>query len=168
VSPSESRHHPPAGTVTAGLVLIFGLLYGVQSLREGIGTAADSGAGFFPLLVALVLVASSIVVLAQDLRGGAWQVPSVGVDDDDTLDADETLWPRVTGVLMASLAVPLLAETLGFLTSLSAAMVVIAKVAGMRGWWRPLCLGILFGAVAWFVFVYWLFVPLPAGVLGLA
>lgn len=156
-----------AETVTAGTVLVLGLGYGLQAFREGVGTPAESGAGLFPLLVAVVLVGSAAVVVLQEHRA-----PSGGTDpsvDDDggALEASEVYWPRVATVLVTALAVPFAAGVVGFVTSLSLAMAVIAKVMGMRGWWRPAALGVGFGVVTWWVFVYWLVVPLPAGVLGL-
>ncbi|GAA1911302.1 tripartite tricarboxylate transporter TctB family protein [Nocardioides hwasunensis] len=165
---ASTRARPSAELVTAGVVLVLGLAYGVQSLQEGIGTPTSSGAGFFPLLVAGVLVLSSVVVIVQERRGAAPIVETLLEEDDGgALEAAEVHWPRVVGVLLTSLAVPFLAGTVGFVTSLSVAMAVIAKLMGMRGWWRPAALGLAFGVITWWVFVYWLVVPLPAGVLGL-
>ena len=81
--------------------------------------------------------------------------------------ADVVPWKRVAGVLLTALAVPLLAETVGFVVTLSAAVAVIARIMGLPGVLRPLVVGVVFGAVASLVFVYWLFVPLPVGVLQL-
>ncbi|MDN5854503.1 MAG: tripartite tricarboxylate transporter TctB family protein, partial [Actinomycetia bacterium] len=97
------------------------------------------------------------------------QAPSDEVPgDDEGAPVEEAIsWPRIAGVLLASLAVPLLADTTGFVVTLSAAVVAIAKIMGMPGWLKPVLLGVAFGVTSWLVFVYWLFVPLPAGSLGL-
>ncbi|MEV5896388.1 tripartite tricarboxylate transporter TctB family protein [Nonomuraea fuscirosea] len=67
--------------IVAGSLLVLGLLYGVLALGEGLGTMADSGAGFFPLIVALVLAVTSVVVLVQSRRETPGDVisPEAGV-----------------------------------------------------------------------------------------
>ena len=160
-----THRRPSSETVTAAVLVLVGLGYGLQATREGIGSASDSGPGLFPLAVAVVLVVSGLVVVAQEYRSETGAAVSVD-DDGGALEDAEVHWPRVALVLLASLVVPFVASTVGFVTSLSVAMAVIAKVMGMRGWWRPAALGIGFGVVTWWVFVYWLVVPLPAGVLG--
>ncbi|MFJ2755491.1 tripartite tricarboxylate transporter TctB family protein [Nocardioides sp. NPDC087217] len=174
--PQRAVRHPDVQATTAVILLVVGVFYGFQAVREGIGTPSDTGSGFFPLIVAIVLVIASALLLVQEWR--AWRVdPALqaksaldraGDDEGGALEGEpRTRWARVAGVLLASLAVPLFAEVAGFVVMLSAAVAVIAKIAGMRGWMRPCALGVGFGVVAWLVFVYWLFVPLPAGVLGL-
>lgn len=165
------RQRPDAHTTTAAVVLILGLAYGYQAIQEGIGTLSETGAGFFPLLVSFVLVVSSGVVLVESRRGAADDDPGGAPAEsrvDSTEDPGRISWRRVFGVLAAALSVPLLAATVGFVVTLSAAVVVIAKIMGMPGLLKPLALGVGFGAAAWLVFVYWLFVPLPSGVLGFA
>ena len=161
-----ASRRPSSETVTAALLVVLGLGYGLQAVREGIGSAADSGPGLFPLVVAAALVASALVVVVQEHRSEAGAAASLD-DDGGALEVGEVHWHRIAAVLLTSLAVPFAASTVGFVTSLSVAMAVIAKVMGMRGWWRPAALGVGFGVATWWVFVYWLFVPLPAGVLGL-
>lgn len=170
-------HRPDVQATTAAILLVVGVLYGSQAAREGIGTPRDTGAGFFPVIVAIVLVAASALLLAQErrasradpaIRSHGAALDHAGDDEGGALEGEpSTRWTRVVGVVLASLAVPLLAEVVGFVLMLSACVAVIAKIAGMRGWVRPCALGVGFGVVAWLVFVYWLFVPLPAGVLGL-
>ena len=160
----QPHARPVTEVVTASVLLAFGLFYGYRAVQEGVGTPSDTGPGFFPLLVAVVLTGASTVVLVARRR----DMPAEHVPDDEGGPVDETTsWPRIVGVLLAALAVPLLADTVGFVVTLSAAVVAIAKIMGMPGWLKPVVLGVAFGATAWFVFVYWLFVPLPAGSLGL-
>lgn len=179
-STSEQQdRRPVAEVVTAVVLLLFGLFYGYRAVQEGIGTPADTGPGFFPLLVSIVLTGASAVVLVTGRRntsrervadhtsfgkGSRDELPG----DDEGAPVDEAIsWPRIAGVLLASLAVPLLADTTGFVVTLSGAVIAIAKIMGMPGLLKPVLLGTAFGTTAWFVFVYWLFVPLPAGSLGL-
>ena len=140
------------------VLLVLGVAYGVLAVGEGIGSLGDTGAGFFPLIVAIVLVAASAVVLVQSRRA-----PEAEPAEDD----GDVHWVRIAGVLGAALLVPLLAETVGMVVTLSVALVLIAKVMGVARWVNAVLLGVAFGAATWLIFVYWLFVPLPAGTLGL-
>jgi putative tricarboxylic transport membrane protein len=145
--------------VAAGSLLVLGLLYGALAVGEGLGSVGDTGAGFFPFVVALVLVAASGTVLVRSRRGA---VPAAEEEDDG-----DVRWWRVAGVLGAALLVPAVGETVGMVVTLSVALVLIARVMGVSRWWRAVVLGVAFGAATWLVFVYWLYVPLPAGTLGL-
>jgi hypothetical protein len=152
--------------VAAATLLVLGLVYGALSLGEGLGTLGDTGAGFFPLIVAVVLVAAAVTVLVRS-RGGT--VPT-GDDSDVDSDADgdgDVHWSRIAGVLAAALLVPAVGETVGMIVTLSVALVLIARIMGVSRWVNALILGVAFGAATWLIFVYWLFVPLPAGTLGL-
>ena len=151
-----------ADTVTAAVLTILGLCYGALALTEGIGPLADTGAGFFPLIVAVVLVASSAWVLVRR------PLPAEPADDSDDDSPEGGIhWWRVAGVVLAAMLVPLFGAIVGMIVTLSISLVFIAKIMGVRRWSSAVLLGGGFGAASWLIFVYWLFVPLPAGTLGL-
>lgn len=151
-------------TSTAAVTLVLGVLYGIAALGEGLGSMADSGAGLFPFGVAVVLVIASAVVLVQEARGTSIAGPA---DEDDEEFHGDVDWLRIGGVLATSLLVPLVGSTIGLITTLSVVTAVIARIMGLSGWRRPVLLGAGFGVAAWLIFVQWLYVPLPAGRLGL-
>jgi hypothetical protein len=174
--------------IVAGSLLVLGLLYGVLALGEGLGTMADSGAGFFPLIVALVLTVTSVVVLLQSRRGtpGDVTAPEAGLGaaseggdvgtEDRGVGAEaaagdggegEVRWWRIAGVLAAALLVPAVGDTVGMVVTLSIALVLMAKIMGISRWSRAVIFGLAFGAATWLIFVRWLAVPLPSGTLGL-
>lgn len=154
-----------ADIAVAGALLVLGVLYGFQALQEGLGTTGDTGAGFFPLIVAIVLVAASATVVAQERSAPS---ASAAEPEAETDQPREIAWLRIGAVLIASLAVPIVGSEIGFVVTLSAAVVAISKIMGLPGWRKPILLGVGFGAATWLIFIYWLFVPLPAGRLGLA
>jgi len=57
--------------------------------------------------------------------------------------------------------------TVGMIVTLSVTVALAAKIMGVVRWSRAVVLGVAFGAVTWLVFVRLLYVPLPAGTLGL-
>lgn len=149
---------------TALVVLVLGVGFGAAAMDEGLGSLADSGAGLFPFGVALVMVAASGLVLVQELRGTA-PVDQI-LEDDEEFHGDVD-WLRIGGVLTVSLLVPVIASTLGMVTTLSIATAGTARVMGLTGWLRPVLLGAGFGVAVWLLFVQWLYVPLPVGRFGL-
>ncbi|PXY27800.1 tripartite tricarboxylate transporter TctB family protein [Prauserella muralis] len=162
---SVGRIRVNADLIAAATLLGMGLLYGFLALNEGLGTMADTGAGFFPFVVALVLVASSITVGVRDRRA---EPDSGAPADDDGEDFAGTVhWWRVVGVVLVALLVPLFGTTVGMIVTLSVSLVLIAKIMGLARWSSALILGVAFGAATWLIFVRWLYVPLPAGTLGL-
>jgi hypothetical protein len=150
--------------IGAGSLLVLGLLYGVLAVGEGIGTMAETGAGFFPLVVAVVLVAASVTLLVQGLRGTPRAEPGA---EDGADDGDDVHWWRVAGVLVVALLVPAVGDTVGMVVTLSISVVLAAKIMGVSRWTSAVVLGVAFGATTWLVFVRLLYVPLPAGTLGL-
>jgi hypothetical protein len=176
----------PRGRVAPGVIpsaslLVLGLLYAVLAVDDGLGTMADTGGGFFPFVVAIVLIASSATVLVRSHRGTA---PGAPAGDDEAAgagggaaegdrgggdgeDDGDVHWWRIAGVLVAALLVPAVGGTVGMIVTLSVSLVLIAKVMGVSRWSSAVILGIGFGAATWLIFVHWLLVPLPSGTLGL-
>lgn len=160
------RESAKPDVIVAGSLLVLGLLYGALALGEGLGTMADSGAGFFPFIVALVLTAASVTVLVQSRRRtpGGSTPPEDGVEDEGE---GEVRWWRIAGVLAAALLVPAVGDTVGMVVTLAISLVLMAKVMGVSRWSRAVIFGFSFGAATWLIFVRWLSVPLPSGTLGL-
>ncbi|WP_327105983.1 tripartite tricarboxylate transporter TctB family protein [Nonomuraea glycinis] len=158
------RESAKPDVIVAGSLLVLALLYGALALGEGLGTMADSGAGFFPFIVALVLTAASVTVLVQSRRRtpGGGTPPEDGVEDEG-----EVRWWRIAGVLAAALLVPAVGDTVGMVVTLAISLVLMAKVMGVSRWSRAVIFGFSFGAATWLIFVRWLSVPLPSGTLGL-
>jgi hypothetical protein len=152
--------------IAAGSLLVLGLLYGALALGEGLGTMADSGAGFFPFVVALALVAASVTVLLRSRRPTPGDVTPPEDDTEGAGDGDVRWW-RIAGVLAAALLVPAVGDTVGMVVTLAISLVLIAKIMGVSRWSSAVIFGLSFGAATWLIFVQWLSVPLPGGTLGL-
>src|SRR5262245_37806704 len=137
----------------AGLAVI-AAAYLVVNLRYPLDTLATPGPGVFPLAtgVALLLLAGAQILVSprgsdrDEIAGSRWRPPLLMIG------------------LLALYAVAL--YPLGFLASSFVLVLLAARFMGAPGWLRPavLALGITIGA--WVVFVKWLGVPLPAGLLG--
>ena len=124
------------------------LAYLAAGRRYPIDTLATPGPGVFPLAVGLALLASAVWILAAAGRGA----PPAG-------GAAAPAPPLALCAALVGYAA--LVPVVGFLPASFALVVVVARLMGLGGWWRPLALAAGVVAVARVAFVGWLGVPLP-------
>ncbi len=146
--------------VVSLVLLVLGAWFMVEACRVGLGDFGNPGPGVFPLLVAALLVATSAASLVEELRATSEPEPEEDFGGD-------VAWGKILGALAITALVPVLAGTTGFITTLSVAIALMARLLGAAGWLRSALLGAGFGVAVWLIFVQWLLVPLPVGSLGL-
>jgi hypothetical protein len=139
----------------AGLGLV-ALAYLVASRRYPLDTLAAPGPGVFPLAAGALALVLAVGQVARALVRGE--------------DAPGARAPGAGGRRLAAMVVLLVAYaaavgTAGFLASSVVLVFVSSRLLGQPGWLRPAALALGVTAAAWAIFVAWLGVPLPAGVL---
>jgi hypothetical protein len=139
----------------AASLAVIAAAYLVVNLRYPLDTLAAPGPGVFPLAAGVTLLL---------LAGAQILVSARGPDRDAEVAGSRWRPPLLMVGLLALYAAAL--GPLGFLASSFVLVLLAARFMGAPGWLRPavLALGITIGA--WVVFVKWLGVPLPAGLLG--
>ena len=151
---------PAELVVLACLCALFGLMaltaFG-YSLRDALGP----GAGFFPFWLGALGVVLSIALFVQSWRGRA-----IGEGTQPLLPRGEGA--RRVAALVAGLAVAsLLLQPLGFRLAMLVFTAGLLLALGVR---RPVLIALFALASSFglfYVFYYWLQVPLPIGVLGI-
>ena len=136
----------PANGLCGALFIAFGLLFAVQALGLEIGTAFRMGPGYFPLVLAGVLVLLGLVVLVQAVRVQGEPVGPIA-------------WRGIFFILIAPIFFGLTVRGLGFVPALFLTA-LIASFASSR--MRPLTAIILAAAITAFsvgVFSYGLGLP---------
>lgn len=137
------------------LVLGVGLL--VASLQYPLSVEGRVGPGAYPLSVAVLLIAGSLLSLvgAQRVAGGA--------PDGETSDArfrgDEWRVPAVVGALVAYLA---LVQRLGHMVTSCLLALVFLRIVSTRPWWQQIVVALALGIGTAELFAR-LGVPLPLG-----
>ena len=122
------------------------------------GTMKQPGAAVFPLIVAALMLVSSLVVLFEDMRSP---------DSEESplrLPSGASLY-RVLGVIASLAGYAVVAHLVGHLiasTLLSFAMVHLIKPGS---WVRTVVIGLAISLSSYGVFVWVLGVPMPKGVL---
>jgi len=149
-----------ADVVVAALIIVVGLVVGLDSLRLGGGWGPEGPrAGFFPFLMAIVVVLGCAWVIWQALRGKG-TTPSGA-----PFVLPGGLRPVLTVFVPAALMV-LLTEVVGLYV---AAMIYLAAyirwVGGFR-WPVVLSVSVLVPAVFYILFDRIFLIPMPQGMFG--
>ena len=137
--------------IGAGLIFILiALFFGVDSLTNlRLGTASDMGPGFFPLLVAVVLLLLGLAILGQAFA----KVPS---------RLGTIPWRALPPILFAPVAFGLLVRPLGLGPALFLSLVISFAASRKAGWGLALGLSAGLAVFCLLVFVYGLGLPISA------
>jgi hypothetical protein len=163
--PAGGRDGPPAAPrgprllhaqVVGGLALAaIGIFAYAAGRSLPFGTPARPGAGFFPLVLAALLIALSAVVIAQGLIGSGPDARAIWGDR-----AARRRVGTVAGLLLLAIAA---IDAIGFAATVALLCAGMARLVGRRGWVSSLVFAAAAAAVGWFVFQRWLRVNLPGG-----
>ena len=154
--------------MTAAITLfLFGALTALFSLQLPLGTLRAPGTGSFPFLLGLILVGLAVAEAARlhlfRRKGPAEPAAAVASVTAKPARDDSTL--RVLGFMGAVAMATALLRPLGY-PGVSF-LLMLALLRGLGVGWRASGLIALFTAgVCELVFVYWLNIPLPAGLFG--
>lgn len=131
----------------AGLFfMLAGGVFGAQSLGLEIGTALRMGPGFFPLVLAVVLILLGLLILASAFR-------SVGED------IGATAWRGMMFILPAPIFFGLTVRGLGFVPSIFLTTLVAAMASFKMKVWPAILLAIGVTVFCTLVFSYALGLP---------
>ena len=146
-----------ADRVTAALLLAFAVAFSVGALKQyqwwGSG---GPGPAFMPFWLGLVMALLALMMLTRSLKeehpGSAW-------------------WPRGEGlrdmlvVLGVTVAFVALLRVTGMVLGTAIYLVVLVRYLGRHPWWLTLLVAAAAAGFNWLVFVRWLRVPMPEGML---
>jgi len=149
-----------AETGAGALVVAIGVTLLIHAKRLDYMVENIPGPGFLPLWLAIGIIAAGAILTLKALRPAL-----AGTEPID--------WPQRSGwvqigVMLGALAVALVVlEPLGFLLTAALFMASLVFSLGVRSWSVLLVVPIVAALVLHLVFVVWLGVPLPLGVLSL-
>ncbi|OGQ85100.1 MAG: hypothetical protein A3G40_01920 [Deltaproteobacteria bacterium RIFCSPLOWO2_12_FULL_57_22] len=141
--------------VTSLFLLAFAIFFSIESLRLGMGTLREPGAGFIPFISSVLLGCLSICIfIIATLKKKA--SPGFGKD-----------WKKGLWVLGGLLIYDLLLERLGFLISTFLFMILALLSFPPRRLASILLVSSLTVIISYLIFGVWLKVQLPKGILGI-
>ena len=136
------------------LFALFSLYICVESVRLGLGTYQQPGAGFVSFCAGMILGALSLALIflaffGRTIERETWHNPG-----------------RILLVFLAMLGFTLLLEWLGFILTAFLLIWFLLKVVEQRGWGFSVGVALVVAGTSYVVFDLWLRAQLPAGILG--
>ncbi len=143
--------------IVSTVFLVFSCLVMIESVRLKLDDVREPGPGFLPFVLGLTLAVLSVIAFlvpdAQKKAAAFW---------DD--------WQKGRGIIaiFAGLIVYLaLVRVLGFYIDTFLLMAFLLKMSGEKGFKRPLLVALITVGVTYLLFHRLLFIPFPAGFLGI-
>ena len=146
-----------ADRVTAALLLAFAVAFSVGALKQyqwwGSG---GPGPAFMPFWLGLVMALLALVLLLRSLKqqnpGDAWLPRGEGLRD-------------MLVVLAATIAFVALLKVTGMIIGTALYLAFLVRYLGRHRWWVTLAIALAAAGFNWLVFVHWLRVPMPEGLI---
>ena len=146
------------------MFLAVGIDYELMALSMPVGGFGSPGPGLFPVMVGAALILTAAGCLIQNLV--STRSPEAAIDEAATPAHEKADFGKVS-VLVAALILYVIAlKPLGFPVALTLLLVASVRIFGYRDWLRTLALAVVMTTIAYMVFVVWLKVPLPLGILA--
>jgi putative tricarboxylic transport membrane protein len=146
-----------ADRVTAALLLAFAVAFSVGALKQyqwwGSG---GPGPAFMPFWLGLVMALLALSMLLRSLKqkdpGAAWLPRGEGLRD-------------MLVVLAATVAFIALLKVTGMIIGTAVYLAFLVRYLGRHRWWVTLAIALAAAGFNWLVFVHWLRVPMPEGMI---
>ena len=139
----------------AGLGLV-AVVYLAAGRSYPLDTLAAPGPGVFPLAAG----ALALLLAVGQIAGAVVRRQDAGAEPPQSTSRRD-----LASMVVLLVAYAAAVGTVGFLMSSLVLVALASRLLGARGWRRPVALAVGVTAVAWVIFVAWLGVPLPAGLL---
>ena len=149
-----------ADILVAAVILCLGLLVGVQSLQLGAGWGLEGPkAGFFPFLMAVLVVGGCLVIIRQAVKGTS------SVKGSKPFVPKGGLKPVLT-VLIPACGMVLLTEIIGLYIAAMIYLVAYIRFVGGFRWRTVLLASIPIPVICYWVFEKAFLIPMPMGMFG--
>lgn len=155
--------------IGAALLVALGAAFAVGALTglEVVNEKGRIGSGFMPFATGLLLVLFGAMVGVEALLRGRGDVEEV-VESDVAEPEDEEGSRYKTGIVFAlTLAAVLLVSVVGFLVSFGLLVFALVKFVERESLLLAIVMGVGAAIFTWAVFVLFLQIPLPGGLLGI-
>jgi hypothetical protein len=142
--------------------LLFSVVMTRESFRLPMGEMRDPGAGFFPLLIALLTGVLALIALAQALR----QKSEKQGKEPPSPSAEPFRWWNLVIIVAALWAYALTLDQIGFLVDTFLFMLLLVKVIEPQSWAKSLIAALITAVASELFFNVLLQAQIPQGILG--
>ena len=142
-----------ADIITASILVLFGGLVLFDALRLGVGWGTDGPkSGFFPFWLALIMVLTCAVIIAQAARKPTGRS---FVTREKVGPVFKVLWPAAAAVLLM--------QWIGLYLSSALYLGFYMRWVGRHSWLAIVLLSIGIPLATFLIFEKWFLVPMPKG-----
>ena len=146
-----------ADRITAGLLLAFSVAFAVGALKNySWWGSGGPGSAFVPFWLGLVMGLLALAFLVRSLRekepGASWLPRGEGLRD-------------LLVVLGATTAFVGLLNVTGMVIGTALYLLFVVHYLGRHRWWVTVGVALAAAVFNWLVFVHWLHVPMPEGII---
>ena len=146
-----------ADRITAALLLAFSVAFSAGALKYYRWWGDDGpGPAFLPFWLGLVMALLALMMLFRSLKeknpGGVWLPRGEGLRN-------------MLVVLGATVLFVALLKLVGMVIGTALYLAVLIRYLGRHPWWMTLAIALAAAGFNWLVFVHWLRVPMPEGML---
>ncbi len=143
--------------------LTVGVFFALYARTVEIGTIQEPGPGFFPLWLGVILALLSLGLLI----GTVVRTVVIHSEKVTSFFAEKDSWKRILAVFLAMLGYNLLLQSLGFTLVTFLFVGFLVKFIFPQSWMRAIITAVLSSIGVRLLFVTFLKIQLPKGVLGL-
>ena len=153
--------------VFAGLMLAVGVIYEGVALSMPRGSLAYPGPGLFPMLVGGFVIATALGCLLQEIvpRLRTREPAASSLPGGNAGTAEERKVSKTVQLTALMIGYIFLLKPLGFPLAICAFLALAIRIFGYRKWLPTLAMAALISGISYVLFVVWLKVPLPMGIL---
>jgi len=146
-----------ADRVTALLLLVFSVAFAAGALKQySWWGSGGPGSAFVPFWLGLVMICLALGMLVRSVKerdpGASWLPRGDGLRD----------MLVVLGVTIAFVA---LLTVTGMVIGTALYLLILVRYLGRHPWWMTVTIALAAAAFNWLVFVHWLRVPMPEGII---
>ena len=147
-----------------GIFLAVGIGYEVMALSMPLGGFGSPGPGLYPLIVGAALILTSAACLIQNLVSTEPVASSIEGTEPAVAGrgAPRKAWLLIAALIFYAVAL----KPLGFPVALTLLLIASIRIFGYRNWLSNFAIAVLLTVIAYVVFIVWLKVPLPLGILA--
>ena len=140
--------------------LLFAVVMGLQAARLPMGEMKEPGAGFFPLLIAVVTGVLAFLALIESRKAKA------APRQKEASSAEPLRWWSLVIILVALVAYALTLEKVGFMVGTFLFMLLLVKFVEPQTWTKSLVAALITAVTAELFFNVLLTAQIPQGILG--
>jgi putative tricarboxylic transport membrane protein len=138
--------------------ILFSVVVSREAFRLPMGEMKDPGAGFFPLMIGLLMMLLALIALFQSIREKK--------EGPRPQPQESFRWWNIVIILAALIAYALTLERVGFLINIFLFMLLLLKVIEPQTWKRAVLAGLTTAIVSDLFFNVILGAQIPSGILG--